>query len=192
MRARAQLGVPPRSRSALLNPGPRADVPGQSDDDSEGEEEEEDDDTRRARAQADAEAKQRRRKAPAAEPVAAAGDAAAVRASEGYGRNYRPALRLLADLSAAGATAVVARGGRGGRGNASLDDSKLGSQRDTSEAGGDGGVIPLLLELKAVADVGLVGAPNVGKSTLLVRGAAEASGWQRPLTNMTACARRRA
>jgi hypothetical protein len=146
-------------------------VPGQGGDDSEGEEEEEQDDlARRARAQADAEAMQRRRvTTPAAAQPAAASDEAAVRPGGGYGRNYRPALRLLADLSEAGATAVVARGGRGGRGNASIDESKLGSQRDASEAGGEGDVVPLLMELKAVADVGLVGAPNVGKSTLLVR-----------------------
>jgi GTP-binding protein len=91
-------------------------------------------------------------------------------APSGHGRNFRPSLRLLADLSEDGATAVVARGGRGGRGNASLGQDTKGSQRDASEPGVKGGVTPLLLELKAVADVGLVGAPNVGKSTLLVRG----------------------
>ena len=143
-------------------------MPGQSDDDdSDGDED--DDDVRRARAQADGDAKQQRRAAPAAKQPPVVVDDAAVTAGGGYGRNYRPSLRRLADLSEAGATAVVARGGRGGRGNASLDDSKLGSHRDASEAGGEGCVLPLLLELKAVADVGLVGAPNVGKSTLLVR-----------------------
>ena len=115
-------------------------------------------------------AKQRVRSALAAEqPPAVAADDPALRAGGGLGRNYRPTLRLLADLNEAGASAVVARGGRGGRGNASLDHSKLGSQRDDSEAGVEGQTLPLLLELKAVADVGLVGAPNVGKSTLLVR-----------------------
>jgi GTP-binding protein len=167
-----RLGACKQLRAAALHDGSTlhacscADVPGQSDDDdSDGDE---DDDVRRARAQADGDAKQQRRGAPAAKHVVDADDAA-VTAGGGYGRNYRPSLRRLADLSEPGATAVIARGGRGGRGNASLDDSKLGSHRDASEAGGEGGVVPLLLELKAVADVGLVGAPNVGKSTLLVR-----------------------
>ena len=142
---------------------------GHGDDDSD-QEEEEDDEELRARARADAMAKQRVRSAPAAEqPPAASADDPALRAGGGLGRNYRPTLRLLADLNEAGASAVVARGGRGGRGNASLDQSKPGSQRDDSEAGVEGQTLPLLLELKAVADVGLVGAPNVGKSTLLVR-----------------------
>ena len=90
-------------------------------------------------------------------------------ASAGWGRNYRPALRQLADLSAEGDRFVLASGGRGGRGNASLGRSLLGSQRDTGEPGALGAVVPLLMELKTVADVGLVGAPNAGKSTLLVR-----------------------
>jgi GTPase involved in cell partitioning and DNA repair len=131
-----------------------------SDSDSEeDEEEEDDDDTRRAKAVA---AQQLPLPPP---PPPAPG----VQTRSGYGRNYRPALRLLADLSQDGATAVVARGGRGGRGNASLGHDTVGSQRDVSEPGVEGGVTPLLLELKAVADVGLVGAPNAGKSTLLVR-----------------------
>ena len=144
-------------------------MPGHSDDESD-QEEEADDEELRARARADAMAKQRVRSAPAAEqPPATSADDPAVRPDGGLGRNYRPKLRLVADLNEAGASAVVARGGRGGRGNASLDQSKLGSQRDDSEAGVEGQTLPLLLELKAVADVGLVGAPNVGKSTLLVR-----------------------
>ena len=88
----------------------------------------------------------------------------------GSGCNYRPALRLVADLSEDGATALVARGGKGGRGNATLGHAPgKGSQQDAAEPGAPGDIVPLLLELKAVADVGLVGAPNVGKSTLLVR-----------------------
>lgn len=92
-----------------------------------------------------------------------------VAAPSGTGRNYRPALQLLADLTQDGATAVVARGGSGGRGNATVGHAPgKGWQQDTAEPGSPGEVVRLLLELKAVADVGLVGAPNVGKSTLLV------------------------
>ena len=87
----------------------------------------------------------------------------------GTGRNYRPALQLLADLTEHDAVTVVARGGRGGKGNASIGhEAGKGWQQDAVEAGTPGQVVPLLLELKVVADVGLVGAPNVGKSTLLV------------------------
>ena len=83
--------------------------------------------------------------------------------------NYRPPLRLLADLCEDGASLTVALGGGGGRGNGSmaLNVGKLGSQRDAGEPGEPGQVFPLLLELKSVADVGLVGPPNAGKSTLL-------------------------
>jgi GTP-binding protein len=98
-----------------------------------------------------------------------------VHAASGSGPNFRPALRLLADLATAGDSVRVASGGRGGRGNGgTLEGDKPGSQRDVAEAGGAGGCEPLLLELKSVADVGLVGPPNAGKSTLLVRAGAPA------------------
>jgi len=91
-----------------------------------------------------------------------------LRPASGSGPNFRPPMRLLADLKAEGEAVVVASGGRGGRGNGStLEADKVGSQRDGAEAGGGGAVAPLLLELKSVADVGLVGPPNAGKSTLL-------------------------
>jgi GTP-binding protein len=72
----------------------------------------------------------------------------------------------VADLVGPGARVVVARGGRGGRGNASLAGPKNRAPR-TAEPGEPGEERRLELELRIVADVGLVGLPNAGKSTLL-------------------------
>jgi GTP-binding protein len=72
----------------------------------------------------------------------------------------------VADLVGHGARAVVARGGRGGRGNRSLAGPGNRAPRQ-AEAGEPGEERRVELELRTVADVGLVGLPNAGKSTLL-------------------------
>ena len=74
----------------------------------------------------------------------------------------------VADLVGVGTRAVVARGGRGGRGNSSLK-SRRDPAPHTAEPGEPGEEHRLELELRLVADVGLVGLPNAGKSTLLSR-----------------------
>ena len=73
---------------------------------------------------------------------------------------------LITDLVAESDKVLVARGGQGGRGNAYLRD-EYGRRPRQAELGEEGEKVTLTLELKLIADVGLIGLPNASKSTLL-------------------------
>jgi GTP-binding protein len=73
---------------------------------------------------------------------------------------------VIADLVGEGTTLVLAAGGRGGRGNAALANTRRRAP-GFAELGEPGETMDVVLELKSVADVGLVGFPSAGKSSLI-------------------------
>lgn len=75
---------------------------------------------------------------------------------------------VIRDLVNSGDSVVIARGGKGGRGNTRFKTATNRAPRERTR-GSEGEVRRVILELKSIADVGLIGKPNAGKSTLLSR-----------------------
>ncbi len=78
---------------------------------------------------------------------------------------------LIADLELPGQQAVIAKGGKGGRGNTHFTSATTQAPR-IAEKGEAGEELAVILELRLIADVGIIGYPNVGKSSLLAAASA--------------------
>ncbi len=77
-------------------------------------------------------------------------------------------LKVMADLSKPDSQIVIAKGGKGGKGNTHFKSS-IRQAPDFAKKGEKGESFDIVLELKSIADVGLIGMPNVGKSSLLAK-----------------------
>jgi GTP-binding protein len=96
----------------------------------------------------------------------AGGDDAVIRVPIGTQVLDEEREQVLADLTGAGQRVILAQGGAGGRGNESFKSSTNRSPRQF-DPGGEAEEMTLWLRLKLIADAGLIGLPNAGKSTFL-------------------------